>query len=94
MFDLLLNSDFWLIFGLVLCITELTNGTLILFLPTGLSAMTLSGILKLQDNLVVPSLLTDWYYIVIIWVIISLAFAAVLRKYFKRESNEEDINKY
>jgi len=59
-----------------------------------LSAMTLSGILKLQENLVIPLLLTDWYYIVIIWVIISLAFAAVLRKYFKRENNEEDINKY
>ena len=94
MFDLLLNSDFWLILGLVLCIAELTNGTLIFFLPTGLSAITLSGILKLQDNLVIPSLLTDWYYIVLIWVVFSLAFTAVLRKYFKRQSTEDDINKY
>ena len=36
---LLYSGNVWLIIGLILAILELTNGTLIVFLPTGLSGL-------------------------------------------------------
>ena len=51
MLDVLLYSgNIWLIIGLVLAILELTNGSLIFFLPTGASGMITGLILKLQEN--------------------------------------------
>ena len=51
MIDILLYSgNIWLIIGLVLAILELTNGSLIFFLPTGASGMITGLVLKLQAN--------------------------------------------
>jgi len=94
MFEYFLNSDFWIILGLILCISELTNGTLVFFLPTGLSGFSVGFLLKLQENQVMPEIFNDWYYIIIFWLIFSIIFALLLRKFFRRESTEEDINKY
>jgi len=94
MFEYFLISDFWIIMGLILCVLEVTNGTLVLFLPTGLSSFSMGAFLKLQENLIIPEIFDDWYYVIIVWLIISLLFALLLRKYFRRESTEDDINKY
>ena len=94
MFEYFLISDFWIIMGLVLCVLELANGSLVFFLPTGLSSFSMGAILKLQENSVIPEIFNDWYYIIIVWLIMSLLFALLLRKYFRRESREDDINKY
>ncbi|MAA92606.1 MAG: hypothetical protein CMQ57_03670 [Gammaproteobacteria bacterium] len=94
MFEYFLISDFWIILGLILCVLELANGSLVFFLPTGLSSFFLGALLKLQENSVIPEIFDDWYYIIIVWLIISLMFALLLRKYFRRESTEDDINKY
>ena len=94
MFEYFLISDFWIIMGLVLCVLELANGSLVFFLPTGLSSFSMGAILKLQENSVTPEIFNDWYYIIIVWLIMSLLFALLLRKYFRRESTEDDINKY
>lgn len=94
MFEYFLISDFWIIIGLVLCVLELANGSLVFFLPTGLSSFSMGAILKLQENSVTPEIFNDWYYIIIVWLIMSLLFALLLRKYFRRESTEDDINKY
>ena len=80
--------------GLILCVLEVTNGSLVLFLPTGLSSFSMGFFLKLQENLVIPEIFDDWYYVIIVWLIISLLFALLLRKYFRRNSTEDDINKY
>ena len=94
MFEYFLISDFWVILGLVLCVLELTNGSLVLFLPTGLSGLSVGLLLKLQENSVTPEIFTDWYYIILIWLGISFLFALLLRKFFRRDSTEDDINKY
>ena len=94
MFEYFLISDFWIILGLILCILELTNGTLVVFLPTGLSSFSVGFLLKIQENQFMPEILNDWYYIIIIWLIFSIIYALLLRKFFRREDTEEDINKY
>tara|TARA_Y100001935_G_scaffold165191_1_gene135865 strand:+ start:749 stop:1033 length:285 start_codon:yes stop_codon:yes gene_type:complete len=94
MFEYFLISDFWIIIGLILCVLELANGSLVLLLPTGLSGLTVGFFLKLQENSVLPKIINDWYYIILFWLIVSFLFAFLLRKFFRRESTEEDINKY
>ena len=61
MLDILLYSgNVWLIIGLLLAILELTNGTLIFFLPTGASGLLTGLILKLQESEALPILLDSW----------------------------------
>ena len=51
MLDILLYSgNVWLIIGLLLAILELTNGTLIFFLPTGASGLLTGLVLKMQES--------------------------------------------
>ena len=47
---LLYTGNIWLIIGLGLAILELTNGTLIFFLPMGVSGLITGLFLKLQEN--------------------------------------------
>ena len=58
MLDILLYSgNVWLIIGLLLAILELTNGTLIFFLPTGASGLLTGLVLKMQESGSLPILL-------------------------------------
>ena len=47
---ILYSSNVWLIIGLTLAIIELTNGTLIFFLPMGISGLIVGFMLKLQED--------------------------------------------
>ena len=61
MLDILLYSgNVWLIIGLLLAILELTNGTLIFFLPTGASGLLTGLVLKMQESGALPILLDSW----------------------------------
>ena len=68
MIDILLYSgNIWLIIGLVLAILELTNGSLIFFLPTGASGLITGLILKLQENESLPIFLDQLVKVMKSW---------------------------
>ena len=48
--EFLFSGNAWLIIGLILAIIELSNGTLIVFLPMGVSGLLTGLLLKLQEN--------------------------------------------
>ena len=61
MLDILLYSgNVWLIIGLLLAILELTNGTLIFFLPTGASGLLTGLVLKMQEKYALNVLLSKF----------------------------------
>ena len=95
MIDILLYSgNIWLIIGLILAILELTNGSLIFFLPTGASGMITGLILKLQENESLPILLDDWAGSLTLWAILSLILSLGLNYIVRRKETSDDINNY
>ena len=90
----LFNSNAWLIIGLVLCILELSSGSLVFFLPMGVSGILLGIFLKLQESFYVPSLIDDWAWASTIWAILALALSLILNKLMKPKDDTEDINRY
>ena len=95
MLDILLYSgNIWLMIGLLLAILELTNGTLIFFLPTGVSGLLTGLILKLQESGSLPILVESWSGALTIWAILSLILSLALNFIVKRKETSEDINDY
>ena len=90
----LFNSNAWLIIGLVLCILELSSGSLVFFLPMGVSGILLGIFLKLQESSYVPTLIDDWAWASTIWAILALALSLILNKLMKPKDDSEDINRY
>ena len=68
----LFSGNIWLIIGLALAIIELTSGTLIFFLPMGLSGLLTGMLLKLQENESISHLISDWTSALIFWAVLSL----------------------
>ncbi len=95
MLDILLYSgNIWLMIGLLLAILELTNGTLIFFLPTGVSGLLTGLILKLQESGSLPILMDSWSGALTLWAILSLILSLALNFIVKRKETSEDINDY
>ena len=95
MLDILLYSgNIWLMIGLLLAILELTNGTLIFFLPTGVSGLLTGLILKLQESGSLPILVDSWSVALTLWAILSLILSLALNFIVKRKETSEDINDY
>tara|TARA_B100000678_G_scaffold66536_1_gene54533 strand:+ start:399 stop:689 length:291 start_codon:yes stop_codon:yes gene_type:complete len=95
MLDILLYSgNIWLMIGLLLAILELTNGTLIFFLPTGVSGLLTGLILKLQESGSLPILVDSWSGALTLWAILSLILSLALNFIVKRKETSEDINDY
>ena len=95
MLDILLYSgNIWLMIGLLLAILELTNGTLIFFLPTGVSGLLTGLILKLQESGSLPILVESWSGALTLWAILSLILSLALNFIVKRKETSEDINDY
>ena len=93
MLDILLYSgNVWLIIGLLLAILELTNGTLIFFLPTGASGTGL--VLKMQESGSLPILLDSWSGALTLWAILSFILSLGLNFIVKRKETSDDINDY
>ena len=95
MLDILLYSgNVWLIIGIVLAILELSNGSLIFFLPTGASGLLTGLVLKLQESGSISIFIDGWSGALTFWAIISFIFAYLLHKVVQRKEISEDINDY
>ena len=95
MYEVLLYSgNVWLILGLILAILELTNGTLIFFLPMGLSGLLTGLFLKLQESKTLSIFLSDWAYSLTFWALLSLLLSLLLNFVVVKKDNSKDINQY
>ena len=91
---LLYTGNIWLIIGLTLAILELTNGTLIFFLPMGVSGLITGLFLKLQENNVLPVFLDNWALTLTFWAILSLILSLLLNFIVLKKDTSKDINQY
>ena len=91
---LLYTGNIWLIIGLVLAILELTNGTLIFFLPMGVSGIITGLFLKLQENDVLSVLLDNWAQTLTFWAVLSLILSLLLNFIVLKKDASKDINQY
>lgn len=91
---LLYTGNIWLIIGLALAILELTNGTLIFFLPMGVSGLFTGLFLKLQENNVLSVFLDNWALTLTFWAILSLILSLLLNFIVLKKDTSKDINQY
>ena len=91
---LLYTGNIWLIIGLALAILELTNGTLIFFLPMGVSGLITGLFLKLQENNVLSVFLDNWALTLTFWAIFSLILSLLLNFIVLKKDTSKDINQY
>ena len=91
---LLYTGNIWLIIGLALAILDLTNGTLIFFLPMGVSGLITGLFLKLQENNVLSVFLDNWALTLTFWAILSLILSLLLNFIVLKKDTSKDINQY
>ena len=91
---LLYTGNIWLIIGLALAILELTNGTLIFFLPMGVSGLFTGLFLKLQENNILSVFLDNWALTLTFWAILSLILSLLLNFIVLKKDTSKDINQY
>jgi len=92
--EFLFSGNVWLIIGLILAIIELTNGTLIIFLPMGVSGLFTGLLLKLQENGTLSNLIDSWSSALIFWAVVSLGLSLLLNYIVKKKQITKDINDY
>jgi len=92
--EFLFSANVWLIIGLILAIIELTNGTLIIFLPMGVSGLFTGLLLKLQENGTLSNLIDSWSSALIFWAVVSLGLSLLLNYIVKKKQITKDINDY
>tara|TARA_B100000405_G_scaffold135376_1_gene94619 strand:+ start:349 stop:621 length:273 start_codon:yes stop_codon:yes gene_type:complete len=80
----------WLIISVVFLLLELTDGSLIVFLPIGIGASLMSLFILFTDN----TSIIQWYLLFLIWALISALCSFILSKLWKRGINNKDINDY
>ena len=90
----LFSGNIWLIIGLALAIIELTSGTLIFFLPMGLSGLLTGMLLKLQESESISHLISDWTSALIFWAVLSLILSLMLNFLVKKKDTVKDVNDY
>jgi|TARA_B110000495_G_C22530213_1_gene322551 membrane-bound ClpP family serine protease len=90
----LFNGNTWLIIGLILIFIELFEGSLVVFLPTGISALIVGIILKLQEGDFIPSILSDWLWTSVLWAFLAVGISVLMRNIFKTKNIDDDINNY
>ena len=90
----LFSGNIWLIIGFALAIIELTSGTLIFFLPMGLSGLLTGMLLKLQENESISHLISDWTSALIFWAVLSLILSLMLNLLVKKKDTVKDVNDY
>ena len=93
MSTLIENPDFWLIASVVLVMLEIFIGSLVFFLPLGISSLIVGLILKFQSSTGVI-IISEWLYSLLLWGVISILLSFLLQKFFKSKGNEKDINDY
>lgn len=94
---LIINSNAWLILGLVLVVVEvLFIGSMVFILPIGLAAI-LNGIILFFVTLNTSKDLTlnDWYLPMISLSVFSFIFLFLIQKLIKRNKSKNlDVNDY
>ena len=88
----IINSDIWLIMSAVLIIFEIFIGSLVFFLPLGISSLIVGMMLKIQENTDL-SIINEWSHSLVLWGIISIIMSFVIQKYFKK-NKKKDVNNY
>ena len=95
------QPEIWLIFGLMLILGELLDGSAIFFLPLGIGAVLLSLWLYLFNEGVIPAgwMSAEWYLTLLIWAVLALLTAVMISnwKKMKAQNNKDadkDINDY
>ena len=92
--DLLNNWLFyyqiWIIIGVIFLFLELTDGSLIICLPLGISAFLISFFVFISNN----NLINHWYILLFLWAILSLIASYLLTKFWKKGLKNKDINNY
>ena len=92
MIEMIKNPDVWLIMSVVLIILEIFIGSLVFFLPLGISSLIVGLILKIQENTDLL-IINEWSYSLVLWGIISIIISFVIQKYFKK-NKKKDVNNY
>ncbi len=91
--DWFLLWQFWLAAALLLLIIEMTlSGLLFIFLPMAIASLVLSGLyLPFMDGAGIPR---DWWFMLVIFGIISLIASLIIQRLIAKKSNNKDINDY
>ena len=92
--EFLFSGNVWLIIGLIFAIIELSNGTLIVFLPMGVSGLLTGLLLKLQENGTLSNLIDSWSSALIFCAVVSLALSLLLNFVVKKKQVTKDVNDY
>ena len=94
---LIINSNAWLILGLVLVVVEvLFIGSMVFILPIGLAAI-LNGIILffVTWNTSIDLTLNDWYLPMVSLSVFSFIFLFLIQKLIKRNKSKNlDVNDY
>ena len=94
---LIINSNAWLILGLVLVVVEvLFIGSMVFILPIGLAAI-LNGIILffVALNTAIDLTLNDWYLPMVSLSVFSFIFLFLIQKLIKRNKSKNlDVNDY
>tara|TARA_Y100001970_G_C13566544_1_gene524112 strand:+ start:180 stop:461 length:282 start_codon:yes stop_codon:yes gene_type:complete len=93
MINLIENPNFWLIASVILVLLEIFIGSLVFFLPLGISSLIVGLILLFQSNTGLI-IISEWPYSLLLWGIISILLSFLLQKFFKTKANDKDINDY
>jgi|TARA_B110000967_G_C18755264_1_gene494984 membrane protein implicated in regulation of membrane protease activity len=78
----------WLIAAVIFLFIELSDGSLVVFLPIGLAAALVSVFILASND----SLISDWYLLLLIWSLFSGAISFLLSKFWKKGIQNKDIN--
>ena len=93
MINLIENPNFWLVASVILVLLEIFIGSLVFFLPLGISSLIVGLILLFQSNTGLI-IISEWPYSLLLWGIISILLSFLLQKFFKTKGNDKDINDY
>ena len=93
----LLQFEIWIIIGIIFILLELTDGSVIFFLPLGISSLILSFYIYLCNIQVINEslIINTWYIALVSWAILSLITSLLISLLRKKYSKENpDINDY
>jgi len=93
MINLIENPNFWLVASVILVLLEIFIGSLVFFLPLGISSLIVGLILLFQSNTGLI-IISEWPYSLLMWGILSILLSFLLQKFFKTKGNGKDINDY
>ena len=89
-----LDGSLWLIIGLLFILLEVLEGSLVILLPTGVSALIIGGVLSLQDNNLIGVVLSEFLWTLVLWSILSLGISFLIKHFFRTRESGDDINDY